>query len=302
MVKAKRASLAPLSGPSSVSPDVQAAREASAAISPPCSATLRRGTVEDAEVLVVEIALLPLGFRVVHGAYRQTLNCNYVRFISPKPNLYSPAEIPRSLPRRHLTPCVQIEAEMAALALVRTLQDCPACAAYVMLRVTVTSIAQAEHPDMQKTEVVNHPVVSLAVSTPISSSFLHLTFYRLCYEFGLTSDLWVPPPPPVTRPPLTPATNQPHTKNMAFFFLERFLFNTYFLDSELPSPGPASATGHAEADDDYGFVDPPATSAAAAVVEAEPAIVRVKSGVKGRRVSLMNFDSQVILLRVSCGV
>ncbi len=71
----------------------------------------------------------------------------------------------------------------------------------------------------------------------------------------------------------------------------------------MPSSGPASATGHAEAaaeaDNDFGFVDPPATSAAAAVAEeAEP--VRVKTGGKGRRVSLMNFDSQVILLLVSC--
>jgi hypothetical protein len=186
-------------------------------------------------------------------------------------------------------------------------KDCHACAAYVVLRVIVTSVAQEANPDMQKTEVVNHPVVSLAVSTPISSSFLRLTLYRLCYEFGLTSDLWVPRPPPPTRPPLTPATNQPHTKNGYLFFFERILFDThFFLDSELPSSGPVSATGHAEAAaeaaDDYGFVDPPATSAAAAAVEAEPAIVRVKSDWKGRRVSLMNFDSQVISLRVSCDV
>jgi hypothetical protein len=188
-------------------------------------------------------------------------------------------------------------------------KDCLACAAYVVLRLTVTSVAQAANPDMQKTEVVNNPVVSLAVSTPISSSFLRLTLYRLCYAFGLTSDLWVPSPPPFTRPPLTPATNQQNTKNGYLFFFERILFDThFFLDSELPSSAPASATGHAEAaaeaDDDYGFVDPPATSAAAAAaaVEAEPAIVRVKSGGKGRRVSLMNFDSQVIPLRVPCDV
>ena len=88
---------------------------------------------------------------------------------------------------------------------------------------------------------------------------------------------------------------------------ERILFDThFFLDSGLPSSGPASATGHAEAaaeaDNDFGFVDPPATSAAAAAVAEEAEPVRVKTGGKGRRVSLMNFDSQVILLLVSCDV
>jgi hypothetical protein len=61
VVKAKRASLAPFSGPSAASPDVLAAREASAAISPPCSSSPSLGPVEDAEVLVFEIIFILWG-------------------------------------------------------------------------------------------------------------------------------------------------------------------------------------------------------------------------------------------------
>jgi hypothetical protein len=62
VVKAKRASLAPFSGPSAASPDVLAAREASAAISPPCSSSPSLGpVVEDAEVLVFQIIFLLWG-------------------------------------------------------------------------------------------------------------------------------------------------------------------------------------------------------------------------------------------------
>ena len=76
VVKAKRASMAPLSGPSSASPDVLAAREASAAISPPRSSSPSLGPVEDAEVLVVEIVFVPWGSGLCMAvlAYRQTFN------------------------------------------------------------------------------------------------------------------------------------------------------------------------------------------------------------------------------------
>ena len=77
VVKAKRASLAPFSGPSAASPDVLAAREASAAISPPCSSSPSLGPVEDAEVLVVvEIVFVPWGSGLCMAvlAYRQTFN------------------------------------------------------------------------------------------------------------------------------------------------------------------------------------------------------------------------------------